>query len=222
MGVLNLGLCMCLREREPLILSQQELGLNFGLVSSAQQETFLSWLPKGGAPAPATNTAAQARDEEGSVRMERHSGFQEQEHVLDLWSTQVTQNDAEKKRNYFTPYVPLRSVFSSFLLPPSKWELSLRQSRSGYCWKPQLYQLLVTTNINWQLMDLLPSLMAIFSTVWVRWILAYVWSLSHAQSFRPSWERTTDRGSEFKTPKSSSWTWILSLNYEVWNVPQKT
>lgn len=50
---------MCLREREPLILSQQELGLNFGLVSSAQQETFLSWLPKGGAPAPATNTAAQ-------------------------------------------------------------------------------------------------------------------------------------------------------------------
>lgn len=33
---------VCLREREPLILSQQELGLNFGLVSSAQQETFLS------------------------------------------------------------------------------------------------------------------------------------------------------------------------------------
>lgn len=53
---------VCLREREPLILSQQELGLNFGLVSSAQQETFLSWLPKGGAPAPATNTAAQARE----------------------------------------------------------------------------------------------------------------------------------------------------------------
>lgn len=94
---------MCLREREPLILSQQELGLNFGLVSSAQQETFLSWLPKGGAPAPATNTAAQARDEEGSVRMERHSGFQEQEHVLDLWSTQVTQNDAEKKKELFPP-----------------------------------------------------------------------------------------------------------------------
>ncbi len=49
---------VCLREREPLILSQQELGLNSGLVSSSQQETFLSWLPKGGAPAPATNTAA--------------------------------------------------------------------------------------------------------------------------------------------------------------------
>ncbi len=33
---------VCLREREPLILSQQELGLNSGLVSSSQQETFLS------------------------------------------------------------------------------------------------------------------------------------------------------------------------------------
>lgn len=74
---------VCLREREPLILSQQELGLNFGLVSSAQQETFLSWLPKGGAPAPATNTAAQAREcEDGKtlripgtcVRFMKHTG----------------------------------------------------------------------------------------------------------------------------------------------------
>ncbi|KAL7874296.1 hypothetical protein SRHO_G00052660 [Serrasalmus rhombeus] len=45
-----------LKEREPLILSQQALGLSFGLVSSAQREPFLNRLPRGGAPAPATNT----------------------------------------------------------------------------------------------------------------------------------------------------------------------
>lgn len=117
---------MCLREREPLILSQQELGLNFGLVSSAQQETFLSWLPKGGAPAPATSTAAQGGEcEDGKTLRIPGTGTC----VGFMKHTGNTKRCSWKKVNYFPPYVPLRSVFRSFLLPPSKLELSLWRSQ---------------------------------------------------------------------------------------------
>lgn len=111
-----------------------------------------------------------------------------------------TKRCSEKKRKLFPPIrtseVCLQQLSAAFLQNEKVLSNTVAMVIVGNL----SYQLLVTTNINWHLMDLLPSLMAIFSTVWICWILAYVWSLSHGQLFRPSWERTTERGSEFRTP----------------------
>lgn len=79
-------LCMSGENGSLLYASQREFGPGCGLVSSTQRGAFLSGLPRGGAPAPASNTG----QEEGLIGGARGAGMERclmipgNGHVLDL------------------------------------------------------------------------------------------------------------------------------------------
>lgn len=79
-------LCMSGENGSPSYTSQCELGLGCGFVSSAQRGVFLSGLPRGGAPAGASNTG-QEESPTGGARgagMEKGLVIPGNGHLLDL------------------------------------------------------------------------------------------------------------------------------------------
>lgn len=79
-------LCMSGENGSLLYTAQREFGAGCGLVSSTQQGAFLSWLPRGGAPAAASNTGQEASLTGGArgAGMERCLVVPGNGHVLDL------------------------------------------------------------------------------------------------------------------------------------------
>lgn len=97
----NLFLCMSGENGSLLYTSQREFGSGCGLVSSAQRGAFLSGLPRGGAPAAASNTG-QEESLTGGARgagMERCLVVPGNGHVLDLWNPQVEQSDVPRRKH---------------------------------------------------------------------------------------------------------------------------
>lgn len=82
----NLFLCMSGENESLLYTSQREFGPGAGLVSSTQRGAFLSGLPRGGAPAAASDTGQEERLRGGARAsgMERCLVVPGNRHVLDL------------------------------------------------------------------------------------------------------------------------------------------
>lgn len=76
-------LCMSGENGSLLYTSQREFGPGCGFVSSTQRGAFLSGLPRGGAPAAASNTGQEERRGDG-CGMGRCLMIPGNGHVLDL------------------------------------------------------------------------------------------------------------------------------------------
>lgn len=136
-------LCMSGENGSLLYTAQREFGAGCGLVSSTQRGAFLSGLPRGGAPAAASNTGQEASLTGGArgAGMERCLVVPGNGHVLDLWNRQVEQSD-DPDRKYLSlcvpPWTREEEDTASNLTMKSRacaGEQKLWLERVGQCWQ---------------------------------------------------------------------------------------
>lgn len=126
-GWKGIFLHMCGENGSLLYSSQREYGTGCGLVSSARRGAFLSWLPRGGAPAAASDTGPEERLTGGAKDASRK--------WTNIWNPQEQRSD-KPKRQYLSLCFPCGGEKRTTLAPILWWSQKLVVNRS-YDWNRQ-------------------------------------------------------------------------------------
>lgn len=132
--------CMSGENGSLLYTSQRDPGAGCGLVSSTQRGAFLSALPRGGAPAAASNTGQEldGRDgrrwgvEGGALGWKDALRFQERDMC---WNPQVEAERPSQKKTFVLDFSPRGQMERKTLPAILGWSREIGQEGKSYDWR---------------------------------------------------------------------------------------